>query len=79
MSVSFDSAVTLQTAISHQCSRDADEDSEGGRNGYPSDSVKAALTRDKCYVAESEDHDRTGEEPFDSEEAPCPTSDGDDE
>ena len=31
------------------------------------------------FVAESEDHDRTGEEPFDSEEAPCPTSDDDDD
>jgi len=79
MSVSFDSAVTLQTATSHQCSRDADGDGEGSRNGYPSDSVKAALTREKYYVAEYEDHDRTGEEAFDSEEVPCPTSDENDD
>ena len=58
MSVSFDSAVTLQSATSHQCSRDADGDGEGGRNGYPSDSMKAVLTK-KFYVAESEDHDQT--------------------
>ena len=36
MSVSFDSMQT-QAATSHQCSRDADGDGEGGRNGYPSD------------------------------------------
>ena len=54
MSVSFDSAVTLQSATSHQCSRDADGDGEGGRNGYPSDSMKAVLAK-KFYVAESED------------------------
>ena len=77
MSVSFDSAVTQQSATSHQCSRDADGDGEGGRNGYPSDSMKAVLTK-KFYVAESEDHDQTREEEFDSEEAPCPTSDEDD-
>jgi len=75
MSVSFDSASTLQAATSHQCSRDADGDGEGGRNGYPSDSAEAALTSKKFYVVQSEDHDRMEEEPFDSEEAPCPTSD----
>ena len=45
MSVSFDSASTLQAATSHQCSRDVDGDGEGGRNGYPSDSKKRP-----CYV-----------------------------
>ena len=77
MSVSFDNAVTLQSVTSHQCSRDADGDGEGGRNGYPSDSMKATLTK-KYYIAESEDHDQTRVEEFDSEEAPCPTSDEDD-
>jgi len=77
MSVSFDNVATLQSATSHQCSRDADGHGEGGRNGYPSDSVKAALT-EKFYVAEPEDHDRTRVEEFDSGEAPCPTSEGDD-
>jgi len=69
---------TQQAATSHQCSRDADGNGEGGRNGYPSDSVKAALTREKYYVAEPEDHDRTRVEEFDSGEAPDPTSDGED-
>ena len=77
MSVSFDSAVTQQSATSHQCSRDADGDGEGGRNGYPSDSMKANLTK-KFYVAEPEDHDQTRTEEFDSGEAPYPTSDEDD-
>ena len=77
MSVSFDNASTLQATTSHQCSRDADGDGEGGRNGYPSDSMKATLTK-KYYVAESEDHGQTRPEEFDSEEAPCPTSDEDD-
>ena len=77
MSVSFDNAATLQSATSHQCSCDADGNGEGGRNGYPSDSMKATLTK-KFYVAESEDHDQTIAEEFDSEEAPCPTSDEDD-
>jgi len=45
MSVSFNEASTLQAATSHQCSRDADGDGEGGRNGYPSDSVETALIR----------------------------------
>jgi len=75
MSVSFDSASTLQAATSHQCSRDADGDGEGGRNGYPYDSVEAALTKKKLHVVQSKDHDRMEEEPSDSEEAPCPTSD----
>jgi len=74
MSVSFDSASTLQAATSHQCSRDADGDGEGGRNGYPSDSAKVTLTHKKFYVDASEDHDQTGEEPSDSEEAPCSIS-----
>jgi len=76
MSVSFDNVATLQSATSHQCSRDADGNGEGGRNGYTSDSVKAVLT-EKYYVAEPEDHDRTRVEEFDSGEAPCPTSDED--
>jgi len=79
MSVSFDSESTLQAATSHQCSRDADGDGEGGRNGYPSDSVKAALTREKYYVDQSEDHDRMEEDTFDSEKAPCPSSDDESE
>ena len=78
MSVSCSTASTLQTATSHQCSRDADGDGEGGRNGYPSDSMKAALIRDKFYVDPSEDHDRMEEEESDSEDAPCPSSDSDD-
>jgi len=53
-------------------------DGEGGRNGYPSDSMKAALIREN-YVVPSEDHDQMEEEASDSEEAPCPTSDSDDE
>ena len=77
MSVSFDNVATLQSANSHQCSRDADGNGERGRNGYPSDSMKATLT-EKFYVAEREDHDQTGAEEFDSGEAPCPTSDEDD-
>jgi len=77
MSVSFDNAATLQSTISHQCSRDADGNGEGGRNGYPSDSMKATLTK-KYYVADSDDHNQTKVEEFDSEEAPCPTSDEDD-
>jgi len=77
MSVSFDNVATQQSATSHQCSRDADGNGEGCRNGYPSDSVKAALT-EKYYVAEPEDHDRTRVEGFDSGEAPGPTSDEDD-
>jgi len=79
MSVSFDSAVTLQSATSHQCSLDADGNGEGGRNGYPSDSMKAALIREKYYVVPSEDHNQMEEEASDSEEAPCPTSDSDGE
>jgi len=79
MSVSFDSTATLQTATSHQCSRDADGDGEGGRNGYPSDSVEAALIRGELYVVPSEDHDQMEEEASDSEEAPCPSSDSDGE
>jgi len=71
MSVSFDSALTLQAATSHQCSRDANGDGEGGRNGYHSDSAKATLTREKMYVDDPEDHDQIEEEPSDSEEAPC--------
>jgi len=71
MSVSFDKASTLQAATSHQCSRDADGDGEGGRNGYPSDSVEAALIRDKLHVVSSEDHDQMQEEVSDSEETPC--------
>jgi len=67
MSVSFDSASTLQAATSHQCSRDTDEDGEGGQNGYPSDSVEAAVTKKKLFVVHSEDHDRMEEEPSDSE------------
>jgi len=47
---------------------------EAGRNGYPSDSVEAALIREKFYVVSSEDHDRMEEEASDSEEAPCPSS-----
>ena len=74
MSVSFDSALTLQAATSHQCSHDTDGDGEGGRNGYPSDSAKATLTREKYHVDVSEDHDHMGEEPSDSEEAPCSIS-----
>jgi len=74
MSVSFDSASTLQAATSHQCSRNVDGDGEGGRNGYPSDSVEAALIREKLYVVPSEDHDQMEEEASDSEEASCPSS-----
>ena len=70
---------TQQAATSHQCSRDADGNGEGGRNGYPSDSVKAALTREKYYVDQSEDHDRMEEDTFDSEKAPCPSSDDESE
>jgi len=77
MSVSFDNVATLQSATSHQCSRDADGHGVGGRNGYPSDSVKAVLT-EKYYVAEPEDHDQTRVEEFDSGEAPCPTSEEND-
>jgi len=77
MSVSCSTASTLQAATSHQCSRDADGDGKGGRNGYPSDSVKAALTREKLYVDQSEDHDRIEEEVSDSEEAFCPSSEAD--
>jgi len=77
MSVSFDNVAILQSATSHQCSRDADGNGEGGRNGYSSDSMKATLT-EKFNVAEPEDHDRTRVEEFDSGEAPCPTSDEDD-
>jgi len=78
MSVSFDEASTLQAATSHQCSRDADGDGEGGRNGYPSDSVEVALIRDKFDVS-SEDHDQMQEEASDSEETPCTSSDTDGE
>ena len=77
MSVSFDSALTLQAATSHQCSRDANGDGEGGRNGYPSDSVEAALIRKKFDVDQSEDHDRMEKETFDSEKASCPSSEVD--
>jgi len=52
MSVSFDSMQT-EAATSHQCSRDADGDGEGDRNGYPSVPAEAALTKKKLYV----DHD----------------------
>jgi len=76
MSVSFANVATLQSATSHQCSRDADGNGEGGRNGYPSDSMKATLTK-KYYVAEPGDHDQTEAEEFDPGEAPCPTSDED--
>jgi len=79
MSVSFDKAPTLQAAISHQCSRDADGNGEGGRNGYPSDSVEAALIRDKFDVVPSEDHDQMQEEASDSEETPCTSSGSDGE
>jgi len=77
MSVSFDKASTLQAATSHQCSRDADGDGdgEGGRNGYPSDSVEAALIRDKIHVVPSEDHDQMERKASDSEETPCTSSD----
>jgi len=77
MSVSFDGASTLQAATSHQCSRDADGDGEGvegGRNGYSSDSVEAALIRDKLHVVPSENHDQMEEEASDSEETPCSSS-----
>jgi len=74
MSVSFDGASTLQAATSHQCSRDANGDGEGGRNGYPSDSVEAALIRDKLRVVSSENHDQMDEEASDSEETPCSSS-----
>ena len=74
MSVSFDGASTLQAATSHQCSRDADGDGEGGRNGYPSDSVVSALIRDKLHVVSSENHDQIKEEASDSEETPCSSS-----
>jgi len=74
MSVSFDSALTLQAATSHQCSRDADGDGERGRNGYPSDSAEAALIRDKLHVVTSENHDQMDEEASDSEETPCSSS-----
>ena len=74
MSVSFDNAVTLQSVTSHQCSRDADGDGEGGRNGYPSDSVEAALIRDKLHVVISENHDQMDEVASDSEETPCSSS-----
>ena len=77
MSVSFDNASTLQAATSHQCSRDADGDGEGGRNGYPSDSVKAALIRDKFDVVPSGDHDQMQEEASDHEETSCSSSDTD--
>jgi len=77
MSVSFDNVATLQSATSHQCSRDADGNGKGGRDGYPSDSMKATLTK-KYHVAEPVDHDQTGAEEFDPGEAPCPTSDEDD-
>jgi len=79
MSVSFNEAPTLQAATSHQCSRDADGGGEGGRNGYPSDSVEAALIRDKFDVVSSEDHDQMQEEASDSEETPCTSSDTDGE
>jgi len=79
MSVSVNEASTLQAATTHQCSRDADGDGEGGRNGYPSDSVEAALIRDKFDVVPSEDHDQMHEDAFDSEETPCTSSDTDGE
>jgi len=79
MSVSFDKASTLQAATSHQCSRDADCDGEGGRNGYPSDSVEAALIRDKLHVVSSENHDQVDEEASGSEETPCSSSGSDGE
>jgi len=79
MSVSFDKASTLQAAISHQCSRDADGDGERGRNGYPSDSVEAALIRDKLHVVPSEDHDQMEEEASDSKETPYSSSGTDSE
>jgi len=46
---------------------------------YPSDSVEAALIREKLYVVPSEDHDQMEKEASDSEEAPCPSSDSDGE
>jgi len=79
MSVSFNEASTLQAATSHQCSRDADGDGEGGRNGYPSDSVEAALIRDKYDVVSSENHDQMAGETSGSEETPCTSSDTDGE
>jgi len=79
MSVSFDSASTLQAATSHQCSHDADGDGEGGRNGYPSDSVEAALIRDKLDVVSSENHDQMEGEASGSEETPYSSSGSDGE
>ena len=69
----------LPPAINAVVNRDADGDGEGGRNGYPSDSVEAALIRGELYVVPSEDHDQMEEEASDSEEAPCPSSDSDGE
>ena len=79
MSVSFNEAPARQAATSHQCSRDVDGDGEGGRNGYHSDSVEAALIRDKFDVVPSEDHDQMQEEASDSEETPYTSSDTDGE
>jgi len=71
MSVSIEDTQTHQAATSYRCSRDADRDGEGGRNGYPSDPEQAALTKKKYYVAHSEDRDRMEEEASDSK-APRP-------
>jgi len=79
LSVSFNEASTLQAVTSHQCSRDAYGNVEGGRNGYPSDSVEAALIRDKFDVVPSEDHDQMQEEASVCEETPCTSSDTDGE
>jgi len=48
-------------ATSHQCSRDADGDGEGGRSNYPSDPAEVALTKKKFHAAHSEDHDQMEE------------------
>jgi len=72
MSVSFDSIET-QAATSYRCSRDADGVGEGGRNGYLSDPAEAALTKKKCYVTHSKDHDQMEEEASDAE-TPRPIS-----
>jgi len=59
MSVSNDSTQT-ETATTHQCIQDADDDGEGGWSGYPSDSQRTVLQK-KLYVAYSEARDQTAE------------------
>jgi len=61
-----DGNAQVNAATDHLWSRDADEDSVGGWDGYPSDPPRAAPRTKKYFAAHFEDRDQTVDEMSDS-------------